>query len=95
MITFALSKINNNNLKIRAMKKVIVEISLRDTRKAYSRMEGYNFITGNGKWTSSNVYESNEFDADDEDEMDVLEDLRDTIENILSDCEYEINEVEI
>lgn len=58
-------------------------------------MEGYNFITGNGKWTSSNVYESNEFDADDEDEMDVLEDLRDTIENILSDCEYEINEVEI
>lgn len=28
------------------MKKVIVEISLRDTRKAYSRMEGYNFITG-------------------------------------------------
>ena len=77
------------------MKKVIVEISLRDTRKAYSIMEGYNFITGNGKWTSSNVYESNEFDADDEDEMDVLEDLRDTIENILSDCEYEINEVEI
>lgn len=77
------------------MKKTIVEISLRDTRKAYSRMEGYNFITGNGKWTSSNVYESNEFDADDEDEMDVLEDLRDTIENILSDCEYEINEVEI
>ena len=77
------------------MKKVIVEISLRDTRKAYSRMEVYNFITGNGKWTSSNVYESNEFDADDEDEMDVLEDLRDTIENILSDCEYEINEVEI
>jgi hypothetical protein len=77
------------------MKKVIVEISLRDTRKAYSRMEGYNFITENGKWTSSNVYESNEFDADDEDEMDVLEDLRDTIENILSDCEYEINEVEI
>lgn len=58
-------------------------------------MEGYNFITGNGKWTSSNVYESNEFDADDEDEMDVLEDLRDTIENILSDCEKEINEVEI
>ena len=58
-------------------------------------MEGYNFITGNGKWTSSNVYELNEFDADDEDEMDVLEDLRDTIENILSDCEYEINEVEI
>ncbi len=58
-------------------------------------MEGYNFITGNGKWTSSNVYESSEFDADDEDEMDVLEDLRDTIENILSDCEYEINEVEI
>ena len=58
-------------------------------------MEGYNFITGNGKWTSSNVYESNEFDADDEDEMDVLEDLRDTIENILFDCEYEINEVEI
>lgn len=53
------------------MKKVIVEISLRDTRKAYSRMEGYNFITGNGKWTSSNVYESSEFDADDEDEMDV------------------------
>ncbi len=77
------------------MKKVIVEISLRDTRKAYSRMEGYNSITGNGKWTSSNVYESSEFDADDEDEMDVLEDLRDTIENILSDCEYEINEVEI
>lgn len=77
------------------MKKVIVEISLRDKRKAYSRMEGYNFITGNGKWTSSNVYESSEFDADDEDEMDVLEDLRDTIENILSDCEYEINEVEI
>lgn len=77
------------------MKKVIVEISLGDTRKAYSRMEGYNFITGNGKWTSSNVYESNEFDADDEDEMDVLEDLRDTIENILFDCEYEINEVEI
>lgn len=77
------------------MKKVIVEISLRDTRKVYSRMEGYNFITGNGKWTSSNVYESNEFDADDEDEMDVLEDLRDTIENILFDCEYEINEVEI
>lgn len=77
------------------MKKVIVEISLRDTRKTYSRMEGYNFITGNGKWTSSNVYESSEFDADDEDEMDVLEDLRDTIENILSDCEYEINEVEI
>jgi|GEM_PF-1381486 hypothetical protein len=77
------------------MKKVIVEISLRDTRKAYSRMEGYNFITRNGKWTSSNVYESNEFDADDEDEMNVLEDLQDTIENILSDCEYEINEVEI
>ena len=77
------------------MKKVIVEISLRDTRKAYLRMEGYNFITGNGKWTSSNVYESSEFDADDEDEMDVLEELRDTIENILSDCEYEINEVEI
>lgn len=77
------------------MKKVIVEISLRDTRKAYSRMESYNFITGNGKWTSSNVYESNEFDADDEDEMDVLEDLRDTVENILFDCEYEINEVEI
>ena len=58
-------------------------------------MEGYNFITGNGKWTSSNVYESNEFDADDEDEMDVLEYLRGTIENILSDCEKEINEVEI
>ena len=77
------------------MKKVIVEISLRDTRKAFWRMEGYNFITGNGKWTSSNIYESSEFDADDEDEMEVLEELRDTIENILSDCEYEINEVEI
>lgn len=77
------------------MKKVIVEISLRDTRKAYSRMEGYNFLIDNGNWVASNVYESNEFDADDEDEMDVLEDLRDTIENILSDCEYEINEVEI
>lgn len=77
------------------MKKLNVEISLKDAGKAYWRIEGYNFLIDNGSWIASNVYESKEFDADDEDEMDVLEDLRDTIENILSDCEYEINEVEI
>ena len=77
------------------MKKLEVTISLRDAFTATNRMDDNRFIKNSGEWTSSNTYESVEFDEDEEEELESMDALREAIEDALPDCEYEINEVRI
>ena len=77
------------------MKKLEVTISLRDAFTAINRMNDNRFIKNSGEWTSSNTYESVEFDEDEEEELEAMDALHEAIEDILPDCEYEINEVRI
>lgn len=70
------------------MKKIEVEISLRDARNGYWRIEDNRFLSENGEWTASNIWESKEFEETELEEMESL------IEGVLSGLEYEIAIVE-
>ena len=68
------------------MKKIEVEISLRDARNGYWRIEDNRFLSENGEWTASNIWESKEFEE--------MEQMQSLIEGVLSGLEYEIAIVE-
>lgn len=42
---------------MKAMKKIEIEISLRDARNGYWRIEDNRFLSENGEWTASNIWE--------------------------------------
>lgn len=68
------------------MKKIEVEISLRDARNGYWRIEDNRFLSENGEWTASNIWESKELEE--------MEQMQSLIEGVLSGLEYEIAVVE-
>lgn len=72
------------------MKKIEVEISLKDTRNGYWRIEDNRFLSENGEWSASNVWESKEFE---ETELEEMEQMQSLIEGVLSGLEYEITKV--
>ena len=73
------------------MKKIEVEISLRDARNGYWRIEDSRFLSENGEWAASNVWESREFEDEESEE---IEQMRSLLEGVLSGLEYEITEIE-
>lgn len=79
------------------MKKIEVEISLRDARNGYWRIEDNRFLSENGEWTASNVWESKEFEETEleETELEEMEQMQSLIEGVLSGLEYEIAIVEL
>jgi hypothetical protein len=76
------------------MKKIEVEISLRDARNGYWRIEDNRFLSENGEWTASNIWESKEFEGTELEEMEEMEEMQSLIEGVLSGLEYEIAIVE-
>ena len=73
------------------MKRIEVEISLRDARNGYWRIEDNRFLSENGEWVASDVWESREFE---EEELEEMEQMRSLLEGVLSGLEYEITEIE-
>lgn len=73
------------------MKKITVEISLRDARDGYWRIEDNRFLSEIGEWAASDVWESGEFEDEDSEE---IEQMRSLLEGVLSGLEYEITEIE-
>ena len=73
------------------MKKIEVEISLKDAKNGYWRIEDNRFLSENGEWTASNIWESKEFE---ETELEEMEQMQSLIEGVLSGLEYEIAIVE-
>lgn len=77
------------------MKKITVEISLRDARDVYWRIEDNHSFSENGEWSASNVWESKEFNEYDENEQDEMNQLLYALEDLLSGFEYEIEIIDI
>lgn len=73
------------------MKRIEVGICLRDARNGYWRIEDNRFLSENGEWTASDVWESREFEDEESEEM---EQMRSLLEGVLSGLEYEITEIE-
>lgn len=73
------------------MKKIEVEISLRDARNGYWRIDDNRFLSENGEWAASNIWESKEFEETDLEEMEQMQSL---IEGVLSGLEYETKTIE-
>lgn len=78
------------------MKKITVEISLRDARDGYWRIEDNLFLSENGEWAASDVWESREFEDEEfeDEESEEIEQMRSLLEGVLSGLEYEITEIE-
>ena len=76
------------------MEKVIeITASLRDAQKVYERLVDAGLLKTSLVQTSTNSYESESFDLDD-DELDDMEDLEDDINSVLDGLEYDIEEKE-
>lgn len=71
-----------------AYERIYIEISLRDTREGYWRIQANQNLDPAGHWEASNSWVSVGFDKDDEDDMEQEDEVMGELEATLDGIEY-------
>lgn len=75
------------------MKRLVVTLSLRDTRKGEARIDDNRDLDPAGSWTASNEWTSVGFEPQDEDDKELMDNTEDELRATLQGLEYEIETV--
>ena len=70
------------------MKRLVVTLSLRDTRKGEARIDDNRDLDSAGSWTASNEWTSVGFEPQDEDDKERMENTLEELQMTLTGLEY-------